>query len=237
MPGKRSPTGYRLVPEALRKKFIALSVHFDFQIAKENVEEFRNAWNQTAPRSRERWGPFSEKADPVVGLAVLAPGDLGARDAYHAILEYRKGSPSPYPRIPCRRMQYFAERLRRHAESIEVSSLVQTVETEKSAFTKEESGLTRILDSDGRETVDGYRAKVTGFALSAEKPDNPPIWVEFDWGGEAVRMTVSTKGLRFASLEELLDTEKVTIDVPKFVPRTSAESSKSKDEPRNAHAE
>jgi hypothetical protein len=230
MPAKRSTTGYRLVPEAIRKQFTALTVHFDFLVRKERLEEFRNAWKQAAPRSRERWGPFSDKADEALGLTILSPRQTEAGEVYHAIVEFRRGSSSPYTKISSRRMLQLTERLRKVAEKVVVESLRQTLEIEKEAFLKDDTSVARIFESAARETADGYRARVTGFKLSLDKPEKPPIWVDFDWGGKAVRVTTSTKGLRFATLDELFDTEMVKIGLPSLKSADPQE-----DEVPNAH--
>jgi hypothetical protein len=212
MPAKRPPTSYRLVPDAVRKRFVTLTVHFDFFVRKERLEQFRDAWKASAPRSPNNWGPFSDKADPSVGLQILQRRERETGESYHAIVEFRKGSSSPYPKISSRRMQRFVDRLRQHAERIEVASLRQTAEIEEPGL-EEDRDFGKFF-ADVRETPDGYRARFTGFSMSFEKRQKPPVCVDFSRRGKVVRLSVSTKGLRFATLEDLFDTEKVTIALP-----------------------
>lgn len=215
VPSKPSKPEYHIVPEALRNRFNRLTVHFDFLVRKEHVAEFREAWNQSAAASRDRWGPFSSRSDASLGLTVFAEEQDHARHAFHAVVEFRRGSTSPYTKISDRRMRLFTASMRRLSQEIKVTSWSQVTEIQKAALEKDPR-LGRLFEASGRKDPSGYTVRLTGLETSFEKEGEPLLFMSLRWGAKTVTMTESGKGFPFASLDELFNTEKAVVMLPEL---------------------
>jgi len=205
---KRDPI---LVPQPLRSNFSRLTIHLDFMIAKERLANWRAAWSQGRKVERDRWGPFSSKLDPSLGLSVFNEKKEARGHSFHAVIEYRSNSNSPYPKIPHPHFRAFVDCLQRDATEIRVTSWSQAKEHPLKGQLAQDL---RIPQSSLMVEPSGYSVRTVGLEMAFEKEGEPPLFLALRWNPKAVTITESTKGVRFDSLGDLFGGEKPVITMP-----------------------
>lgn len=189
--GETLPAEPLLVPKNLRERLSTLTVYVDFAVPATHLEAFKNAL-RFGRRQIDAGLGVSPEDDEEIGFIVHKLSR--SRLSYHAIIEFRRGRKSPYPRVNRQRFAKLIALLDQAARKMRVESWSESVALSRDSVGAVVPKLAALVERSQRPEVPG--ARVTGLHLEIPAPGEgrPPVRLGLHWTDTTVNVNVTVRG-------------------------------------------